>query len=94
MVRDQSLLSGFNNPLRSCSIGRPGRVTAVPADRFLTRKWERGTRNKWADAGADVPRSDFPVPRYLRIVSQKYFGASSGLPFTTNPITRMAIQIP
>ncbi len=70
------------------------RVTAVPADRFLTRKWERGTRNERADAGADVPRSDFRVPRYLRIVSQKYLGARSALPPTANPMTRIAIQIP
>src|SRR5207247_4253677 len=35
VVRDQSLLSGFNNPLRSCRNRSAGLRYAVPADRLL-----------------------------------------------------------
>jgi hypothetical protein len=59
MVRDQSLLSGFNNPLRSCRTGRPGRVTAVPADRFYFRT----VSQKYLGASSAFPFTRNPMIR-------------------------------
>ncbi len=58
----------------------------------LTRR-RRGAVSRF-DAGMTLRTPPLRIPHYRRTVSQKYFGASSACPRTTNPITRIAIQIP
>jgi len=82
VVRDLSLLSGFNNPPRSCSTDRPARVTPVTGRLCVEGvKGPKGLQDTDHSRGA------------LR-VSMKYFGASNGFPLLTNTITRMAIHAP